>query len=841
MAARSEDQLYLVVRAPNGDVREIEIGDQVLVIGRDESADIRVDDRKVSRRHAAFKLVEDEVWVEDLGSSNGVRLNETKIDKRARVSQHDEIRVGGFRMFLKRVAGIDAQRPHTRPAGTLSVADVHPGTSVPEVAPGSGPRAEPGSGTASVPHRPRVIERGPPNNDLPRLVGLDPPARDRTFALQRGENIIGRLEECDVPILDGSVSRQHARVVFARHRVTVTDLGSSNGVFVNDLRIDMAELAEGDVLRVGNVAFSVRLPADLAVSEPAPLLTRARARKVTGDRRWLTYGAAGLGMAVVVLAIAFALQIQKGGLGRWVGAGFRGPGGMTATVGEALVGLGTRPGLLDEAPIVSPPMPGATDEWPVVTAPPPVRAEGVGAGADSTVSGDLAAPADRVASADPVAPESPVAPVGEAEASGPVEPLGAEGAADEVVNLVPTATSPYTRRGADGLPLNLPLVDPEFDLEGFIASTMAQAKACETESDFSCARARLDALLERDPINTEAKAFLDRIQKIEAAEAAMAEADRAVARGDYARALRALAEAPDDGPRADIVRQRADELKERAIDEELVQAAKEAKRRRSWRRAHRRFKYVLKLDPQSPVALEGLRALEQRMRRRKMAFAAYRPPSARRPTTTPGGDRDAIRRQFAGDDGLIEVAETYARGALDRAARRARVLAKRSSGGRAVTASAMVRAIAEVKKRYQRTRTEISNDPDQAWAMLIDLDRYERRILPRGTKSFVVRELEVSLSEAFAARGKVLFDRKRYEDAFQRWESGLKLDPTNPKVMAGLKRLEKEAEKKAQEAEIAGQRGEDDVCDRWKRITRMTRSEAPIHQRARKSAIATCR
>ncbi len=781
MTARSSGQLILVVRAPNGDVREVEVGAETLVIGRDESADVRVDDRKVSRRHAAFKIIDGEPWVEDLGSANGVRVNDRKIDKRARIGPQDEIRIGSFKMVLKPLDPVPVDPPPDEAA--------HEGPAYPS------PEDEVSS-AGTVPVVPRVPSGAPrPLDDvLPRLVGVDRPVEGREFVLKRGDNTIGRLEECEVPILDGSVSRQHARILFGSKGLRVSDLGSSNGVFVNDLQVEAAELADADVLRVGNVAFRVKLPSELALQEPAPLLSRARVKRTGRDRRWLTMGLAGLLLAILVLGGAFALQGRRPS-GPPETAALQTPSGAA----EALVPL-------------------ASDAGPSKIAEP--RPSGV-------EGGSAAPPVDSTDAGPPVAKTGPAPSPTEAPSSG------------SAASLTRTATAPYSPRGPDGLPIDLPTVDTDFDLDGFVARTLEEAQACETGEDYICVRAQLDALLQRDPINPEAKARLVRVEKIEAAEAAMAAADRYVARGDNAQALRALAEAPTDGPRAAAVKARAATLKEQAIAQELTLAGREARRRRTWKRAHRRYKYVLNLDPQSVVALEGLRGLERRMRGRKMAFSEYRPPSKRRRRRV--ADDEALRRQFAGDKRLVTIAQTYARGALGEASKLARRLAARNKGSQAVSARAMAAAIAEVRKRYQRAKTEVSNDPDQAWAMLIDLDRYERRILPRGTKSFVIRELEVSLSEAFADRGRALFDQGRFEDAFQRWESGYKLDATNPKILAGLQRLEEAAEKLAQDAEFASKRGDRDVCKRWKQITRMTRSESDAHQRARKRAMVSCR
>ena len=125
--------------------------------------------------------------------------------------------------------------------------------------------------------------------------------------------------------------------------------------------------------------------------------------------------------------------------------------------------------------------------------------------------------------------------------------------------------------------------------------------------------------------------------------------------------------------------------------------------------------------------------------------------------------------------------------------------------------------------------------------MLLQFEKVERELLPEGVRSFLARELQVSLSEAFADRGGSMYDRGRYQEAFQRWVSGYKLDATNPKVRAGLVQLERRAEQLAQEAELASQRGDPSTCDKWKQVTRITRAQTDIHKKARERALALCR
>jgi FHA domain len=61
----------------------------------------------------------------------------------------------------------------------------------------------------------------------------------------------------DVALADDSVSSRHAMVFCDEAGLTVLDLGSTNGTFVNGERVTSADLDVGDVLRVGETRFAV--------------------------------------------------------------------------------------------------------------------------------------------------------------------------------------------------------------------------------------------------------------------------------------------------------------------------------------------------------------------------------------------------------------------------------------------------------------------------------------------------------------------------------------------------------------------------------------------------------
>lgn len=72
------------------------------------------------------------------------------------------------------------------------------------------------------------------------------------LALGTGKTTFGRSWDADARLEDPSVSRFHAEVSVEAGRYVVSDLGSANGTFVNDLRVKRAVLDDGSVVRLGS-------------------------------------------------------------------------------------------------------------------------------------------------------------------------------------------------------------------------------------------------------------------------------------------------------------------------------------------------------------------------------------------------------------------------------------------------------------------------------------------------------------------------------------------------------------------------------------------------------------
>jgi pSer/pThr/pTyr-binding forkhead associated (FHA) protein len=81
----------LVWERPDGSKVEFPLTGTVMLVGRDDDADIRVDEPLVSRAHARIERRGDAYFVQDLGSTNLTRVNGEVVAERA-LRDGDELR-----------------------------------------------------------------------------------------------------------------------------------------------------------------------------------------------------------------------------------------------------------------------------------------------------------------------------------------------------------------------------------------------------------------------------------------------------------------------------------------------------------------------------------------------------------------------------------------------------------------------------------------------------------------------------------------------------------------------------------------------------------------------------
>jgi transcriptional regulator with GAF, ATPase, and Fis domain len=75
------------------------------------------------------------------------------------------------------------------------------------------------------------------------------------IAMEGNRLVFGRADDCDVVVADNNVSRRHAQAVLLNDLISLMDLNSSNGTYVNELPISRVFLMDGDEVRIGETVL----------------------------------------------------------------------------------------------------------------------------------------------------------------------------------------------------------------------------------------------------------------------------------------------------------------------------------------------------------------------------------------------------------------------------------------------------------------------------------------------------------------------------------------------------------------------------------------------------------
>jgi len=104
----------------------------------------------------------------------------------------------------------------------------------------------------------------------PQLVSL---TEGPSILLDKPILLLGRHPECDVQIESRKISRRHCCIAQVGDYLIIRDLGSTNGVRINGVRITEGRLGEGDELTIGTLRYQVSWQA----AEDVPPRRRAAA------------------------------------------------------------------------------------------------------------------------------------------------------------------------------------------------------------------------------------------------------------------------------------------------------------------------------------------------------------------------------------------------------------------------------------------------------------------------------------------------------------------------------------------------------------------------------------
>lgn len=188
-------------------------------IGKGAVNDIVIDEEGVNGFHADLKVDGSQIILSDVNTETGTWLNGEKINGPVPVRAGDVITIQGVELEV-----VEAAEEGESKTLVLS------GTALLDM----------GAGGWSL-----VADSGPEKGQII-------PVKEKIT--------IGRALECDISILEPGLSRRHAELDLIGDDLTLKDLGSSNGTFVNGEKIDEVSLKDGDVMQFDKVRFIVNAP-----------------------------------------------------------------------------------------------------------------------------------------------------------------------------------------------------------------------------------------------------------------------------------------------------------------------------------------------------------------------------------------------------------------------------------------------------------------------------------------------------------------------------------------------------------------------------------------------------
>lgn len=220
----------VVVKKNDEVVFEYTIEDLPVHIGRKSDNHIVLEEKNVSRKHAQILMKEDQYFIQDLESTGGTFVNGEPILEKD-IHTGDLIKIGTYQLLFN--SGI--------PEDERTIYDAEDATVLEE-------------GTEMDEDRTLFYEE-----PEAKLVVIKSETLEGEITLEEEETVFGRDGEADVAIEDKRISRQHCKIWLDGTEYKITDLGSSNGTFVNGQKVTEKILENGDSIQIGSNTLEFRI------------------------------------------------------------------------------------------------------------------------------------------------------------------------------------------------------------------------------------------------------------------------------------------------------------------------------------------------------------------------------------------------------------------------------------------------------------------------------------------------------------------------------------------------------------------------------------------------------
>ena len=210
-----------------------------IIVGREDGADVVIDNPSVSRRHAEIRLGDNGWEVEDLGSSNGTFIRATKIQGPQTLALGDEIGFGKFSIVFGKALGEGEHPPQAA-------------TAPPKPRPPTVARTE---GTMHInPHEVRELLK---DSDRKRRAHFNWESGDATgthYLSDMPAVLIGTDEMCDLQVPKGP--KHHLLLVHTAAGTDIRYLAAFGSMKVRGRPTKRTKLRNGDVVECGGVKLT---------------------------------------------------------------------------------------------------------------------------------------------------------------------------------------------------------------------------------------------------------------------------------------------------------------------------------------------------------------------------------------------------------------------------------------------------------------------------------------------------------------------------------------------------------------------------------------------------------
>lgn len=210
-------------------ILEVVIDDLPVDIGRKSDNHIVLEEKNVSRKHAQIIMKEEQYFIMDSGSAGGTKLNGEKVSEKD-IHTGDAIEIGDYKLRFD--SGL--------PDDERTVFETDEETVLEEA-------------TTLDEDRTMFYEE-----QEAKLIVIKSEILEGEITLEEDEVTMGRDDSVDISIADKRLSREHCKISRDGNDFIISDLGSSNGSFVNGQKVQQKTLENGDKIQVGSNVFEFR-------------------------------------------------------------------------------------------------------------------------------------------------------------------------------------------------------------------------------------------------------------------------------------------------------------------------------------------------------------------------------------------------------------------------------------------------------------------------------------------------------------------------------------------------------------------------------------------------------